>query len=69
MILGRESSPDLPLISLKRFILAFGSTHLKLSDVAYVDMRYDNGFAVGERTPEAETETDAGAGAATTAAP
>lgn len=69
VILGRESSPDLPLIRLKRFILAFGSTHLKLSDVAYVDMRYDNGFAVGERTPEAESETDAGAGAATTAAP
>lgn len=49
VILGRESSPDLPLIRLKRFILAFASTKLKLSDVAYVDMRYDNGFAVGER--------------------
>lgn len=49
VILGREISSDLPLIRLKRFILAFGSTNLRLSEVAYVDMRYDNGFAVGER--------------------
>lgn len=61
VILGRESTPDLPLIRLKRFILAFGSTNLKLSDVAYVDMRYDNGFAVGERTAPAAASIEAAA--------
>lgn len=50
LILGRESSPDLPLLRLKRFILAFRETKLKLSDIDYVDLRYDNGFAVGEKT-------------------
>lgn len=49
LILGRESTPELPLIRLKRFILAFPETKLKLSDVDYIDLRYDNGFAVGER--------------------
>lgn len=52
LILGRESSPNLPAQRLKRFVLAFGKTNLKLSDVSYVDLRYDNGFAVGEREKE-----------------
>lgn len=53
LILGRESSPDLPLIRLNRFLLAFGQTGLKLKDISYVDLRYDNGFAVGERQKSA----------------
>ncbi|MBU3844137.1 MAG: FtsQ-type POTRA domain-containing protein [Candidatus Anaerobiospirillum pullicola] len=70
VILGRESSPDLPLIRLKRFLLAFGETHLALSDVAYVDMRYDNGFAVGERSAISDQdEADASGGAQTTVPP
>lgn len=52
IILGRESSKDLPLMRLKRFVLAFKYTKLKLSDVDYVDLRYDNGFAVGERSKQ-----------------
>lgn len=55
LILGRESSPNLPLMRLQRFILAFSQTKLKLSDVEYVDLRYDNGFAVGER-PKSDEE-------------
>lgn len=54
LILGRESYDELPLIRLKRFILAFGQTKLKLQDVEYVDLRYDNGFAVGERQQQAD---------------
>lgn len=49
LILGRESTPKLPMIRLKRFLLAFGQTRLKLKDISYVDLRYDNGFAVGSR--------------------
>lgn len=60
LILGRESSPNLPLIRLKRFLLAFGQTGLNLKDVSYVDLRYDNGFAVGER-PKEEEKTPASA--------
>ena len=67
LILGRESTPDLPLIRLKRFLLAFGETRLKLSEVAYVDLRYDNGFAVGERAT-VEAEQAAAAAAAEAAA-
>ena len=52
LILGRESVPELPLIRLKRFLLSFKQTKLKLSDVAYIDLRYDNGFAIGERNSE-----------------
>lgn len=52
LILGRESSPHLPLIRLNRFLKAFAQTGLKLKDVSYVDLRYDNGFAVGERVGE-----------------
>lgn len=55
LILGRESSPQLPLIRLKRFLLAFGQTGISLKDVSYVDLRYDNGFAVGEKTATSET--------------
>ena len=51
LILGRETSANLPLIRLKRFLLAFPQTQLKLSEISYVDLRYDNGFAVGERDP------------------
>ena len=51
LILGRETSANLPLIRLKRFLLAFPQTKLKLSEISYVDLRYDNGFAVGERDP------------------
>ena len=51
LILGRETSPKLPLIRLKRFLQAFPQTKLKLSEISYVDLRYDNGFAVGERDP------------------
>lgn len=57
LILGRESSPKLPLIRLKRFLLAFSQTGLKLEDVSYVDLRYDNGFAVGEKVPLEQTAT------------
>ncbi|HIV55678.1 MAG TPA: FtsQ-type POTRA domain-containing protein [Candidatus Anaerobiospirillum stercoravium] len=49
LILGRETSPNLPLIRLKRFLLAFPQTRLTLAEISYVDLRYDNGFAVGER--------------------
>ena len=59
LILGRESSVDLPLLRLKRFILAFRETKLKLSDVEYVDLRYDNGFAVGSRNQEPEAKIEA----------
>lgn len=52
LILGRESSPHLPLIRLNRFLKAFGQTGLSLKEVSYVDLRYDNGFAVGERISE-----------------
>ena len=38
-------------VRLKRFLLAFPQTQLKLSEISYVDLRYDNGFAVGERDP------------------
>lgn len=49
LILGRETSPDLSLLRLKRFLLAFPLTKLTLEEISYVDLRYDNGFAVGER--------------------
>lgn len=55
LILGRESSPELPLIRLKRFILAFPETKLSLSEVDYIDLRYDNGFAVGEKGSSKES--------------
>lgn len=56
LILGRENYDELPLIRLKRFILAFGQTKLKLKDIEYVDLRYDNGFAVGERQAQNEEQ-------------
>lgn len=58
LILGRESTPDLPLSRLKRFLLAFGQTGLALKDISYVDLRYDNGFAVGEREKATEQSKD-----------
>lgn len=57
LILGRESSPQLPLIRLRRFLLAFSQTGLTLEDISYVDLRYDNGFAVGERLKPTEVST------------
>ena len=41
----------MPFIRLKRFLLAFPQTKLKLSEISYVDLRYVNGFAVGDRNP------------------
>lgn len=58
LILGRDGNGNLPLQRLKRFVLAFGKTQLKLSEVSYVDLRYDNGFAVGEREQNQESETN-----------
>ncbi len=51
LILGRAATQDMPFIRLKRFILAFPQTKLRLSEVSYVDLRYVNGFAVGDRNP------------------
>lgn len=51
LILGRAATEDMPFIRLKRFILAFPQTKLKLSEISYVDLRYVNGFAVGDRNP------------------
>ncbi len=47
LILGRGQK--LALSRLKRFIEAFSATGLRLSDVNYVDLRYDVGFAVGKK--------------------
>lgn len=51
LILGRAATEDMPFIRLKRFLLAFPQTKLKLSEISYVDLRYVNGFAVGDRNP------------------
>mgnify|MGYP000028547608 CR=1 FL=1 len=46
LILGRGRSAS--AVRLKRFLKAFGRTELELDEVAYVDLRYDVGFAVGK---------------------
>ena len=46
LILGRGRNAS--VVRLKRFLKAFPHTGLDLDDVAYVDLRYDVGFAVGK---------------------
>lgn len=46
LILGRGRNTS--VVRLKRFLKAFTHTGLDLNDVAYVDLRYDVGFAVGK---------------------
>lgn len=59
LILGRDTTANLTLSRLRRFLLAFPHTGLRLSDVSYVDLRYDNGFAVGEKTLHKESAATA----------
>ena len=48
LILGRGQQKA--LTRLKRFLEAFGHSGLNIDDVAYVDLRYDVGFAVGKKS-------------------
>ena len=50
LILGRDNEHALAAARLQRFLQAMDSAGLDLSALAYVDLRYDSGFAVRART-------------------
>ncbi|NLK85048.1 MAG: FtsQ-type POTRA domain-containing protein [Aeromonadales bacterium] len=54
LILGRGQQKA--LTRLNRFIQSFGHLGLSLNDVAYVDLRYDVGFAVGKKQAQSTSK-------------